>query len=549
MISLRGALLALAGLAGSANADWLLNTYTKATLDTPSTNKEYGIQAFSNPSSLTSVSVPEGGYARLTVTKYVSEGKEGYTANVGLLHPLRKDWSSVDVTSMDSVRFEFRYNRKPSGGVEVGLSSKKYPKAFSDSGYVHLYKLKSTQMPAVDTWKTISIPVSAFLPPDWYCVEGSTAKPCPLELPTKAVILKQLEALQFAPKTSYRDSGVQRGAPCGFCVTPSTGLVVNLDVRNVTLVGYEETVPNPLGLGCQDSPSAPVDDLEDGNNSNEMNGYWFGYSDTSTSPAKDLDSARGTSSAKLAFAEGDGLGGPGSVTLTTGLHKSVGGAFDWRPYAGWAAVGTNFENGAGVSMPGLTGISFQIKALKLGPNVKGVNFKVAMPGISEATTHFAYLPAANIDPTSPAYLRTICVRPEDLLQPSWFKGAVAFKPDSILQMAWEAKIADQSNPLITSDTAVISVTKVAFHKDSVRVGIGPRRVGSLFSAVYRNGLLSVHPVAGFDQISIVSPSGRVADRFVGKVQSRAVALDRGTWYLVARNTKGETLVRTIAVLR
>ena len=549
MISLRGALLALAGLAGAANADWLLNTYNKATLDTPSTNKEYGIQAFSNPSSVTSVSVPEGGYARITVSQFVSEGKEGYTANVGLLHPLRKDWSAVNVSSLDSIRFEFRYDRKPSGGIEVGLSSKKYPKVYSDSGYVHLYKLRTTQLPAVNTWRTISIPVSALLPPDWYCVEGNPSKPCPIDLPSRDVVLKSLEALQFSPKTSYKDSGVQRGAPCGFCVTPSTTLPVNLDVRNVTLVGYEESVPNPLGLGCQDAPAMVIDNLEDGDNVNEAGGYWFAYSDTSAAPSKELDSARGTSSAKIAFTEGDGLGGAGSVTLTAGLHKKVGGAFDWRPYAGWAAVGTNFENGEGTSMPGLTGISFQVKALKLGPNVKGVNFKVAMPGISEATTHFAFLPAVNLDPASPGYLAKICVRPEDLLQPSWFKGAVAFKSDSMLQMAWEVKIADQADPTIFSDTAVISVTKIAFHKDSARVGVGPRRVAGSFFATYRDGLLTVVPVAGFDRVSVVSPSGRVVDRFHGKALSRAVALDRGTWYVVARNAKGETLVRPIAVLR
>lgn len=547
MISLRGALLALVGLAGAADADWLLNTYSKATLDTPSTNKEYGIQAFSNPLSLTSVAVPEVGYARLTVAQFVSQGKEGYTANVGLLHPLRKDWSSVNVSSLDSIRFEFRYDRKPSGGFEVGLSSKRYPTVFSDSGYVHLYKLKASQLPPVNTWRTISIPVSALVPPDWYCVEGSSAKPCPLNFPSREAVLKELEALQFAPKTSYRDSGIQRGAPCGFCVTPATTLPVNVDVRNITLVGYEESVPNPLGIGCQDAPSMPIDDFENGDNINEANGYWFAYSDTSTLPAKELDSARGTSSAGLTFTPG--VGGPGSVTLTAGLHKKVGGAFDWRPYAGWAAVGTNFENGEGIAVPGLTGISFQVKALKLGPNVKGVNFKVAMPGISEATTHFAFLPAVNIDPTSPGYLAKICVRPEDLLQPSWFKGAVAFKSDSMLQMAWEVKIADQADPTIFSDTAVISVTNIAFHKDSARVGVGARRVGSFFSAAYRNGLLSVLPVAGYDQISVVSPSGRVAARFVGKVQSRAVALERGTWYVVARNAKGEALVRTIAVLR
>lgn len=542
MSSLRSIGLAFLGLAAAAQADWVLNTYNKTALDTPSTNKEYGIQSFSNPSSITSVSVPETGYARLSVAKYASEGTEGYTANLGLLHPLRKDWSAVDISSTDSIRFEFRYDRRPTGGFEMGLSSKLYPKAFSDSGYVHMYKLRTAQLPPVDTWRTISVPVSSLLPPDWYCVPGSLAKPCPDSLPSREAVLRKVEAIQFAPKTNYTQPGTQRGAPCTFCVTPNTTQPVNVDIRNVTLVGYEETVPNPAGIGCQDAPSQVVDDLTDGDNANELGGYWFAFSDTSTSPAKDGDSARGTSSAAMEL-------GVGAATLTAGLHKKTGGVFDWRPYAGWAAIGTNFENGEGISLPGLSGISFNVKALKLGPNVKGVNFKVTMPGISEATTHFAFLPAANIDPTSPAYLAKICVRPEDLQQPSWFAGAVPFKSDSIIQIAWEVKIGDQSDELIHSDTAIISVSNIALYKDSVRVGIGARRLGSSFSVAYRGGLLNVQPVAGYEQISVVSPSGRVAARFTGKVQGKRLDLERGTWYVVARSAKGESLVRTIAVLR
>lgn len=542
MSSLRGICLAFVGLAGAAQADWLLNTYNKATLDTPSTNKEYGIQSFSNPSSLTAVSVPEPGYVRLTVAKYASEGTEGYTANLGLLHPLRKDWSAVDISTTDSIRFEFRYDRKPTGGFEIGLSSKLYPKAFADSGYVHMYKLKAAQLPDINTWKTISIPVSILNPPDWYCVPGSPTKPCPADMPSRDAVLKRLEALQFAPKTNYTQPGTQRGVPCTFCVKPNTTLPVNVDIRNVTLVGYEETVPNPAGIGCQDAPVQTVDDFAEIDNSNDLDGYWFAFSDTSTSPLKEGDSARGTSSADMQIAVG-------SATLAAGLHKKVGGVFDWRPYAGWAAIGTNFANGDGISMPGLSGISFNVKALKLGPNVKGVNFKVSMPGISEATTHYAFLPASNIDPTSPSYLAKICVRPEDLLQPSWFKGAVAFKPDSILQIAWEVKIADQTDPLVHSDTAVISVSNIALHKDSVRVGVGPRRSGSSFAVTYRGGLLNIQPLAGFEQISVVSPSGRVAARYTGKVQGKRLDLERGTWYVVARSAQGESLVRTIAVLR
>lgn len=520
-------------LSASQAADWLLGDYATLAADSATVNKLYGVQTYSNKSSITALSVPEAGVMRLGVVQWGSEGTEGYSANLGILHPFKKDWSGTDISSTDTLQFEYRYSTKAKG-VEVLIASKSYPLPCSDSGQMYMWAAKTTQLAAANTWKTVKIPMSVFAPPSWWT-------PTP-DFPSKDVVLRNAQAIQFAPKTGYSATGTQKGVPCDYCVTPSTP-PLNFDIKNVTLIGYEEGVPNPYSIGCRENPAAVIDSAID-DNETELGGYWFAYSDTSTSALKLADSARGTSNAAMAL-------GAGVATLTAGLHKNTGDAtFDWRPYAGWAAIGLNFEESkVTTAFAGITGIGFDLKTVKLGPNVKGINFKVAIPGISEATTHFAYLPAAVLDPASPNYTGRICIRPSDLQQPSWVKGAVPFKSDSVLQMAWEAKIANQDNPLILADTAIFSVSNIAVYRDTGKVAVGPRIARGSFGARYSNGLLTIQPKAGFENISVVSPSGKLVARIQPGARSASVKLDRGTWFVVARNAKGESLTRKFVVMQ
>lgn len=534
MHPVRLAALLIGCAVGASQADWLLSDYLTPAADSATVNKLYGIQSYGNPSSVTTVSVPAdtAHYLRLTA-QFASEGTEGYSANLGILHPLNKSWSAVDISATDTIEFEYRYDAKPAKGFEILLASKKYPKYCSDSGYMYLFAPKTTTIAPANTWRTLKIPVSAFAPPSWWLARIGGAAPA--GYPTLSDILGNLEAIQFAPKVSYADAGTQLGAPCTYCVTPNQKSIV-MDIRNVKLVGYEEVLPNPKRYGCQDKPVAIVDSAID-DNANELGGYWFAYSDTSTSAAKAGDSARGSSNVKMVLAEGTAI-------LTAGLHKKTGDAtFDWRPYAGWAAIGMNFEDSISPAFAGMTGISFTLKNVGIGPNVKGINFKVAIPGISEATTHYAYLPVAKINDGP------ICVRPSDLKQPSWVKGAVPFKSDSVLQLAWEAKITDQDNPLIANDTVLFTVANIAIHHDTGIVGVGKRPVRTNFAPSYANGVLSFQPKPGFDNITVVSPSGRTVARLQPGVRSVAIKLERGTWLVVARNAKGEALANKFAVMR
>lgn len=540
MRSFRFALLALGCVVGASSADMVLGPYLTPAADSATVNKLYGVQSYSNPSSITTVTVPDdtAHFLRLTAV-FASDAKFGYSANLGILHPMNKSWSAVNISATDTIQFDFRYDVKPKGGMEVLLSSKLYPTRCADSGLTYLFTPKITSLPAAGVWKTIKIPVTSFAPPSWWsqrlAAQGLTLEGTYGKYPTLDEVLRNLQAIQFAPKTTYTDSGTQFGSPCGYCVTP-TMPAINFDIRNVRLIGYEEVLPNPDRVGCRENPTATVDSAID-DNANELGGWWFAYSDTSADAAKANDSARGTSNASMTL-------GAGFATLTAGLHKNTGVVgFDWRPYAGWAAIGMNFEDSISTAFGGMSGISFNITKVNVGPNVSGINFKVQIPGIDVAKTHFAYLPVGKLDGSS------ICVRPSDLLQPSWVSGAVPFKADSVLQLAWEAKIADQNSPAIANDTAVFKVSNIQIHGDTGVVSVRKRAIRGVFGVRYADGILSVLPKAGYENISIVSPSGRTVARLQPGVRSAAIKLDRGTWIVVARNGKGETLTNKFAVMR
>lgn len=101
-------LAAIALSAVGAHADWVLNTYPVAAADSVETNALYGVQSFQNKSSSVTTKVTAGtpGSISLVATKVASDGTEGYTANIGMLHPLTPDWGVYDLTGLTGVSFE-----------------------------------------------------------------------------------------------------------------------------------------------------------------------------------------------------------------------------------------------------------------------------------------------------------------------------------------------------------------------------------------------------------------------------------------------------------
>ena len=529
-------------LASGVHADWKISSYPAPLTDSALVKATYGPTTFTNPASKVNLTVPVAEELAFTGT-FASDGTAGYSANVGVIHPLNPSWEVGDLTGLTAIKFDIKLSAKPTEGVGVSISSKGYGK-YNDEGKTHGYLIAPSALPAANVWKTITIPLEDLQPPGWWTPEP--------DFPDIADILKVVEAVQFSPKTLYSASGSQNGEACTKCVTPTTTGAVVMTLRNITLLGVEDVpLVNPTNIGCE-GPSTVLDDFLDGDAQNLLGGYWYAYSDTSSDPAKLLDSARGNSTASFeAFGELDGA----YASFGAGLNKNIAGSpFAWRPYAGWAAIGTGFEADGNLLSDMLTGIEFTLRATKLGTNVKGMNFKVTIPGVEDAKTHYVTIPTRQIDPASEVLSTTVCVRPEDLKQPSWVTDGVPFSPAKIAKLAWEAKIADQKSSTISSDSVSYLLSAVKLHGSAEfivepGVSVNRRLAKSSFRAVYANGALSFQGLSGYNTLSVVSPSGKVLSSFDAKLGSKQVKLDRGTYFLVARGDAGKTLSRKIVVLK
>ncbi len=533
-----------------AQADWLLNPYETVAADSAEVNAIYGIQAFANPASDVSITVPAAGVIQLVGTKIASDGTEGYTANIGLLHPLTPDWAIADVTGVTAITLDVKFSAKPADGFEIALASDEYPKVYADGGKTYTKKVLAGGLPAAGVWKTLTLPIEEFLPPDWWCVPDDVLKPCPADFPTLATILKNLKAVQFAPKVKYSAAGTQNGTGCTGCVTP-TQPAITTEIRNVTLVGIGDGpgwIPNYSG--CNEPKSFTLDRFFDGDNVNENGGYWFNISDFD-STGTSVDSAKGSSTSAVEFIPGDETADEsGLARLTAGLNKTIPtSTMPYHKYAGWAALGVGFEKDGIADVTGLTAFSFQIKGQKLGPQIKGVTFKAVTTDVTDDAPHQVLIPAQQVNDEAVAM---VCVRPIDLKQASWVTGAkkVDFNPAKLKQLIWEVKINDQKSAAITKDTAAFTVTDVRFWGiDSLPVthgtGVKGKVVKNTFGASYKSGILSLQGLAGFKSVEVVSILGKTVAS-VSPVAKAAVKLDRGTYVLVAKG-EGKALTRKLVV--
>ena len=153
-------LAVLAACASSATANWNLSAYATPTTDPVMTDSMYGIQTYSNKASTVAVTVP-GGYVSFVASKIASElvgtaGGRGYTANVGVLHPLTPDWTEYDLTGLTGVSFEYQNTTKITEVLAVSFGSGAYSKQIADAGTVFEAVLSSgTQLAATtgNVWK------------------------------------------------------------------------------------------------------------------------------------------------------------------------------------------------------------------------------------------------------------------------------------------------------------------------------------------------------------------------------------------------------------
>lgn len=542
----KSALFLVAGavLASGAHADWLLSDYATVAADSGATNATYGIQTYQNKSSKVIVKVP-GGYVSMVASTIASDGTDGYTANIGILHPLTKDWSAHDLTGLTSIQFEYKNSTKITDYFAVSFGSSAYSDEIAKAGTVYEASISGAANLAAHTAFTPGeVAVADFATPSWWT-------DIPDDFPSIEGVLKEVKNLQFAPKTTYTASGSQNGTACTKCVTP-TMTSQTLDLRAITLVGVEEIAAvNPTNVGCAGVTTVSTLDFAFDDNKNEAGGYWFNFSDfDSTGTSTDL--AKGASLSEYSTLPGDEFAS-GNITLHAQLIKPTV-ATKFHKYSGWAAIGVGFENEGYLEAPTLSGIWFHVSAAadsfdaKL---VKFLNFKVAMVGVSDTATHVVKIRASDVVKAGGT---DVCVRPEDMKMPSYVSenDQIAFDPSQIQQMAWEAKITDDATPTINKANAVFSVSDVKLYglaelvSGGGKVGVTRKLSARPFGVSYANGILSLKGFQGFTSVDVLSLDGRKVASFAPQ-STVAMKLSRGTYFLSAKKN-GATSVQSFAVI-
>jgi hypothetical protein len=527
-------LLAGAFVASGVHADWLLNSYAFPAPDSAEANALYGVQSYQNPSSKVDVRVADSAVS-LVASVIASEGAEGYSANVGLLHPLTPDWATHDLTGLVSIDFEFRNSVAITEYLAVSFGSKAYSDEVSNAGTVYEIAVKGTALLKAGTaWKSVSLPAADLATPTWWTN-------IPNDFPKVEEMLKKVVNLQFAPKTTYTDAGTQNGNACSKCVTP-TMPSLTLEIRKVVLVGVPSyPPPPPLGPACQRSPVTL--DRAFGDTRHELGGWWFGYSDFD-STGTSIDSARGSSTMATALTAGDDFAS-GSIGMKARLDKKVGGT--WHKYAGWAAIGANFDSGLVFKPETFDGISFHLSGTTISSSVQTIVFKVALEGVPDAVVHQALIPASML---LAAGGQDFCVSAHDLRMPSYVPEAqrVAFDPTrKIKQIAWEARITDDRNPLLDTATVDIALSDVKVYGELANVGVSRRVAVRGPSIGNSDGFLHLRGFESVASVDILSLDGRRVATFApaSRVPLRR---PRGTWILSTRGRDGSVAMQPFVVV-
>lgn len=527
-----------------AKADFVLSNYAMAAANADSVNKLYGIQAIGNPASKTELSVGGGSvlFKATLASDMTDPTNNGYTANVGLLHPITPDWAETDLTGLTGITFEYKNSAKITDALVVSFGSGSYSAEVAKAGTVYESEIKgSAALAPHTTWATALLSVADFATPVWWTT--------PAGFPSLNEVLTKVKNLQFAPKSAYTLAGMQYGKACaGKCVGPDMS-AITMEFRNVTLKGVDGGAawPNPTSQGCETGKAFTLlDDFVDGNPKSKLGGYWYVLTDSGSAakPVDIGDKAKGTSSAAMTFTGGD-ASTSGFAMVNARLNKKLGS--EWHDYAGWAGIGIGFEgDGFAAGMENLKAISFQIRAVEVGPNVQNINFKVAQQGVSDTAAHIASMPVSAMALDGG---KNACIRLEDLKQPSYVVASqrTALTPNLIKKLSWEAKITDNRNRAIDTATAKFWITDVKLYgSDTIHSGVRSRRSDATGLSVHAGpGGLNLSGYQGVSRFEVRTLEGKVVARFA-PAATVPLSLVRGSYLLVGERDHGR-MVRSFAV--
>lgn len=543
----RTTVLSLAfALTASLHADIVPTVFGRLAKDSAEVRSLYGATVFSNPASRVGIQVAEPGVLRFTADTLRSEGTEGFSTKVGFLLPLAHRVEPRNLTGLRSIQFDLKLSEIPTGGVRISIRSTGYGGTHDQEGNTFGFLLHPAVLPEPDTWKTFSIDITELDIPTSFTPEP--------DYPGFDSILTVPEALQFSPVPLYSGDGTLDGKACSLCVDPTT-TKFGMEIRALRLVGALNLYsfdPHRPTEACRISESSDLDDFVDGNLVNGFGGHWMARTDTTSDPARAQDSSRGTSQARIEV-EGDPDRSSGFLRFRTVLNKNAAMHGDFRPFAGWAELSTDFGKGAlqPVSIQGyvLHGFSFSMKPGNRWKHVRSVRFKAQTPGTPLDQLHQVEIALPYFHPESATYVPKICVSTEDLKQPFWVRDRKPLAAHDFLErLIWEVALESSFDSAIVSDSVDLFLSGIRVHGFDYSMRTQARPSTSL-PVHYRQGRLTVDPPSAGSEVLVVSPSGRIAAHFQGKVQDERLHLERGAWKVVVRDPQGRTLVRTLAVVR
>lgn len=523
------------------HADLVPTVFGRLARDSAEVRSLYGATVFANPASRVGIQVAEPGVLRFIADTLRSEATEGFSTKVGLVLPVAHRVEPRNLTGIEFIRFDLKLSEIPEGGVRISIRSKGYGGTYDLEGKTYGHLLHPAVLPPPGTWKTFSIDIAEFDIPTSWVPEAS--------YPLLDSILMVPEGLQFSPLTLYHGDGIIEGEGCSRCVDPTTTRL-EMEIREVRLVGG---LP-PAGLspllsreGCPDVFFHTLDDFRDGNATNLFGGTWTVGTDTSSGPSRTQDSALGTSAAWIEVQGAEGGSEHGSLRFHAALRKKAVMDPYGRPDAAWAELSTDFGQGAYLDGRYLTAISFRVRMRHAGPHVRKLLFKVPSPGVPSDRLHQVEIALPYLHPDSAWFQSILCVRTEDLKQPYWVVDRKPFRASYIPNLIWEVPIGGEDDPRAISDSVDLLLSDVRVYNWDFSMHV--ERWSVSFPVFYRSGRLTVEAPWAGSEVLVVSPSGRIAARFMGKVQGERLSLERGAWKVVVRNAQGQRLVRTIAVLR
>lgn len=358
-----------------SRADWPLLHPRDAT-DSSSARHLYGIRVLRNAMSSATVRVA-GGAVVLEASRIASDTAQpcfeapcrlqGWSARVGVDHPLFTDGRIRDLTGLQTISFEFRNKEAITGYLGVGLGSSAVSESLDATGFQFEAHVGGAALLAAGTeWKKVEVDVTDFASPGWW--QGGMESP-----PSYDSVLAYARSLRFIPYSGYQDSGALGQQACARCAVPTMSSP-SLEIRNIVLKGAEKYPDPPIG-DCSGDVTV-LDNLFD-DHENEWGGNWFRYMDSDSTDfwgRPNAPSQRGRSVAWDSLARGDEFT-PGAIRLNATLTPPGAGA-DSADVA-WAAIGT------GTCFSGRSrAIAFHLIADSMPASVEGVRMVLLASGDS-----------------------------------------------------------------------------------------------------------------------------------------------------------------------